>query len=120
MKIRTTLHIFSARLSQNSSKNIRLSQYVKERFSEWKCKRVCNFPSAEFFEAKPQRTNCAIPYLIYESEGRRRGRGLGIWVGVGTLADGVHIVFADGDGAARAADAGADAVECAVALGGGH
>ena len=37
-------------------KNIRLSQYVKERFSEWKCKRVCNFPSVEFFEAKPQRT----------------------------------------------------------------
>ena len=41
---------------------IRLSQYVKERLSERKCKLVCNFPSAEFFEAKPQRTREAKYY----------------------------------------------------------
>ena len=34
-----------------------LCQYVKERFSEWRVELARTLPSAEFFEAKPQRAS---------------------------------------------------------------
>ena len=47
-----------------------MSQYVKDRFSEWKCKRVCNFPSAEIFEAVASEIalRCIFLYIIYARE----------------------------------------------------
>ena len=47
-----------------NGQNIRLSQYVKERFSEWRAELVRALPSVEILEAKPQRT-IALYIILY-------------------------------------------------------
>ena len=46
-------------LKNSLRKNIRLSQYVKDRFSEWRVELARTLPSVEIFEAKASEIDLA-------------------------------------------------------------